>query len=141
MVTNNADSWVDYLDNPEGLRAVFGRELPTLASVELNKIALDWQSIHVLIDLELDDFPVNPPIKWQKNGYNKVCLSLHAFELASVSIEGWSPNFRCGLQISSFGPHIHIKTVGGKIKVELVAKWLRIAEMRAYLRSEDEYDI
>lgn len=81
--------WTDKLIDSTKLFKIFESE-PSLENVELVSLTLSRDNNSLIIILDLNDFPKNPPIKWEVNKYDTVQISLAFYSVSSIKLEDWN---------------------------------------------------
>ncbi|GAB2650023.1 Imm50 family immunity protein [Prescottella soli] len=128
--------WVDYLHNPEGIRAVFGNEAPSLNNVDINFIRLDTSGPAVAINFVLEKFPEPAPAKWVAAGKNAVMLELSFFVVEDVSLNGLARSMICDLRISRDADGLIVLDMGSIPEMRVASRYLSLAKMVAYARDD-----
>ncbi|NML34254.1 Imm50 family immunity protein [Paraburkholderia antibiotica] len=122
-----------FLDNPEGLRQIYGH-LPKFDEVNLQRLQFDWNGPSVLLTLDLQEFPKNPPVKWEK--FNTVQVELSFGPLLSVELVKFGRGNRCNLTVSESVDGALEVVVQGETEAKLTATSAFICKISAYLNGD-----
>lgn len=128
--------WVDHLHNPEGIRAVFGSEAPSLNNVRIYSVRLEVGGPAVAVNFDLEHFPEPAPAKWVKSGKNAVMLELSFSDVHELSVIGLARSMICDLRISRNANGLIVLDVGPIPKMRVTSRHLSLAKMVAYIRDD-----
>jgi hypothetical protein len=105
--------WIEYLDNSQPIRAIFGEELPSLNSFALKEVLYDVQkkSLKLIGDLSL--YPDTPPPKWVKGKFNCVQITLELWNVKFFKIGELGALDLIDLNIDKCGDSITCNTNSG----------------------------
>jgi hypothetical protein len=82
-------AWIELLDNPEAVRAIFPAGAPSLEAVRIHDVLLHQDGM-LILRLDLNDYPSVPPKKWVTGHYNTVQVRLMFMDAKRLTIQGWS---------------------------------------------------
>lgn len=125
-------NWTDFLTDADGLRAIFGDELPTLNQVDLHEVIMHRDGPRVVLRFDLSEFPINPPKKWVQAGYSCVQLKLVAVGIREFFVEGWCSECKCNIVIGSRGKSVELCVESEFVKIKIVADFLVFDGVSAY---------
>jgi Immunity protein 50 len=131
--------WLDLVEQSVIVTSIFKDEDVSLKNVKIVKIEIDclngWD---FRIWLDLNDFPINVPPKWQKSNYNVVQLSLRFLENEIIKFENSNLNNVQG-EIEIYEEKgfkkVFFKNTDFDIIFELKCKWIYINHISAYTNS------
>ena len=77
--------WIDSVGNAEFLRKLFPRA-PSPCNVRVLEVNLHQDGPRVLVRLDLNEFPLQPPAKWMPS--NQAQIGLIGFGFRELKIQG-----------------------------------------------------
>ena len=125
--------WIDALENPQAIVSVFGDVIPSLSGVDLHEVLLNRDLPHAIVRFDIDEYPAPAPIKWSRQGYNRVQLELRLDLVTRVSIVGWDTGCRVDLALRRSGTSVVLTSQNGAAALELVAEMARITQVSPYI--------
>jgi hypothetical protein len=125
-------AWLDLLSDASAIRAIFGDQIPTLEDIDVHEVVLHRDGPRVLLRFDLQQFPTNPPRKWELAGFNRVQLKLLAVGVRELSIVGLQSECKLSLSLFEDGSLIRIRTRKGEMKIDIAADCLLIDSVSAY---------
>lgn len=81
--------WINLLEKSIFIKQLYKDRAPSLENIILKKLTLDYNGPSAFLELELEDLPDNPPIKWQRN-FNRIHLILELIDIVEVKVLSWS---------------------------------------------------
>ncbi|HVX46990.1 MAG TPA: Imm50 family immunity protein [Mycobacteriales bacterium] len=127
--------WLDCIDDPRAIRAVFGDHTPPLQGITLHSVKVDLQLFSVELDFDLPEFPIDPPVKWRK--FNTVALRLRLYELSDLHIDGLPAHDVTDVLIEPDGEHFRTTVRSSGLSASVRSRWIDIGKMSAYQRIPD----
>ncbi len=127
--------WIENIVDSSAIRAIFGNTAPSLAGVQLVELAVNDRGPTLRLRFNLPDFPGNPPKKWAQQQANTVQITMSAFEVRSLSIQGASTEMIASIRLSREGESVRISVVGDHISIDCLAGWIYIDKISAYMDS------
>jgi hypothetical protein len=127
------DNWIDLLLDPKPMRAIYKGEVPPLVDLNLHEVVVyqDGEaSLHLRFDIK---FPDNPPVKWSKQGFNAVQITLHLYGLKDVSVNGFSSFGKIDLELSKVPDGIRAAISNDDIQLTAVGVDIHTSKVSAYL--------
>jgi len=103
--------------------------LPKFDEVNIQQINLNWNGPCASIVFDLNEFPSDPPKKWNK--FNTVQLEISFFPLRKVNIDVFSGKNLCAVNIEKVGAEFFVEITGGA-KASFVASSISIDRVSAY---------
>jgi len=125
-------TWLDVLDESQGIRAIFGDDLPTLRSISLHELCLHRDGPRAVLRFDLSQFPQAPPRKWSSQGFNTVQLQLMLVDVQDVSVTAWSNESVVDLSLESAGEFVVATTVSGPARITIRARTATVTSISAY---------
>lgn len=129
-------SWLEFVDNSAGLRAVYGDDLPTLESIELRQVCLHADGPSAYLSFDLAAFPISPPKKWQIARANTVSITIDLLSVRSVSITRWGTYGVSNLTLERKDGSISATLEGREVSMNVVSDFAQVKSMSAYQNSE-----
>jgi hypothetical protein len=126
-------TWLDSIENAEGVRAIFRALVPRLEAIRLHEVILQQDGPTVILRFDLAEFPELPPHKWIKAGHNTVQLKLALDVTSKITIEGWTRNNIGALHIVRSSPKgvcVEFRSDDSRLSVE--CEFARIDAISAY---------
>lgn len=126
-------SWIDLLDDPRSIRAVYGAHVPSLAGAVLHELRLHRDGPQVIFRIDLPEYPANPPEKWVTQGFTTVQLELVLGGVQNVLVEGLSTDSVVDLELGRAGDHVRTTTSAGSSSViDVRSRWVSVDRISAY---------
>ncbi|WP_080671708.1 Imm50 family immunity protein [Salinispora cortesiana] len=125
-------SWIDLLGKPDGIRAVYGEDLPTLSSVDLHELSLHRDGPLATLRFDLAEFPRRPPKKWADQGFNVVQVQLSLGGVQRLTVAGWEVNVTLDIEVERRGDVIYLRTLNGPVGVSIEARSLVLSRLSAH---------
>ena len=96
-------AWTDHIIDSRPIKAIFGEHCPSLANVNLHEVTLhqDGPTLLLRFDLDLSEFPTDPPKKWVTQRANTVQLRLKALDVRELSIIGAATTMTATITLTS----------------------------------------
>jgi hypothetical protein len=124
-------SWIDTLNDNVFLRALFPQSDPSLNATRLHELRLHQDGPAILLRFDLEDYPEQPPAKWQSGNGNTVQVCLEGSGVRDVRIVGWTlSNVGC-LTIKK-GTLVSLEFDAGACNVIAAVEHLRVAAVTSY---------
>lgn len=126
-------NWLELLDNPKSLIAIYGDEVPRLDGIELEELRLErgWLSLR----FDLPDYPSKPPEKWRKKGANTVQVELNFVPLRDVDISRWGVSRRADLSLV-WDVGIVVAARGSEVELTATSDSVSVANVSAYMNDD-----
>ncbi len=124
-------TWLDVLDDPWGVRAVYGDQTPALGWVELHEVTMHRDGPRMVLRFDLPQYPARPPVKWRDRGCNTVQIQLMLSWVQEVSLQGWSHHSHVDLALEREGHTITATTYAGSTRMSVRAVAASITHMSA----------
>ncbi|GMV31293.1 MAG: hypothetical protein AMXMBFR59_34180 [Rhodanobacteraceae bacterium] len=124
--------WTEYLVDDRGIRAVYGDRVPSLDVVELRQVTLKIEGPTISLNLDLSQFPENPPVKWQGYRYNRLQVRLDFHGVRDVQLTGWTTASRANLSLQKDGEDIAVHVAGESLNLRFLSMYLTVQEMTPY---------
>lgn len=123
--------WIAALSNPEPVLAVYGEAVPELGEVRIEEVVLSVNGPTLRFRFDLPVFPVNPPVKWQRDGLDVVQIEISLGCLRAISIEKFTTDSICDLKIRKDGV-VSFSGDSESVKFRGVADTATIVRVSAY---------
>jgi hypothetical protein len=91
--------WIEALSNPQPVLAVYGEAAPALDGVRIVEVCLSVNGPTLRLRFDLPKFPVDPPIKWRREGLDVVQVEIAFGGLRAISMDKFSTVSICDLEI------------------------------------------
>lgn len=130
-------SWMDLLDDPTSVRAIYGDDVPSLESVHLHEITLHSDGARVTLRFDLSRYPADPPRKWQVQGFNTVQIQLVLLEVRELTLHGWRNRIDAALSLTKEDGGLRVVGSADSVAIDIKGEWATVAKISAYL-SRDE---
>lgn len=131
-------SWIDLLYKPDGIRAIYGADLPTLRSVDLHEFSLDRDGPVAMLRFDLAEFPRRPPKKWADQGFNAVQVQLSLGGVQHLTIVGWETHITIDIDVERRGEVISLRTMNGPVDINIEARSLVLSRLSAHCDASRE---
>jgi len=118
------------LENPQEIQSLFGDEID-LSAIQLHEVVLHRDGPVLRLRFDIPSVPEQLPKKWSA-GVNTTQLSLAAWGLQSLQIEGWASNIGGELSVTSDGALKRLTFNGEKCRINAVCEMLRVENISAY---------
>lgn len=125
------NSWVDILEDPHSIRAIYGSDVPSLTTVQLHEVCLHRDGPSITLRFDLPEFPAAPPQKWLEAVCNTVQVKLMLIDVQNVSLHGLNHKAVVDLSLTKKNNLIELSS-SGATKMEIQAKWAQITDISAY---------
>lgn len=125
-------SWIDLLYKPDGIRAIYGADLPTLRSVDLHEFSLHRDGPVATLRFDLAEFPRMPPKKWADQGFNVVQVQLSLGGVQRLTVVGWETNVTIDIDVERRGDVISLGTMNGPVGMKIEARSLILSRLSAH---------
>nr|WP_236646987.1 Imm50 family immunity protein [Micromonospora acroterricola] len=129
--------WIDAATNPQGIREIFGEDIPPLVGVSLHEVTVGRDGPTLRLRLDLPTYPASPPVKWKRGGFNAVQVELLFGGLTDLSLRGISTNMLVDVHIETDGG-LTLQVKSETVNMAAVAASVTISRIEAYLDSERE---
>jgi hypothetical protein len=126
-------SWLEYVDRPNAIRAVFGATDPNLDALRLHEIVLHQDGPTVVLRFDLADYPAIAPPKWVVAGHNTVQVCFALAVVTDLSVQGWTLNNIGRLEVRPAGARgFTVEFVSSGSSLVAVCGFVRVDSVRAY---------
>jgi hypothetical protein len=125
-------TWLDGVDNPEFLAAIYDGRAPSLDPVELFEVNFDRDGSTAMLRFNLPDFPTKLPRGWDKAGYNVAQVRLMLIGLLAARLDGWATSMTGPLRIerrSTFS----VAFAAPKCALHIETEFLRVDSVSPYV--------
>jgi hypothetical protein len=130
-------NWLEAIENPEAVTSLFDRA-PSLESVEITTLDLDRDGPTLTLSVLLRDYPVRPPTRWQRSGFNTAAIRLQMLGVENVMLEGWSTENRATITVErDLGGLLIVQAKGATFQLRCSCGWLRVDGVSAYHRADE----
>ena len=101
-------AWTDHIIDSRPIKDIFDEHCPSLTNVNLHEVTLhqDGPTLLLRFDLDLSEFPTDPPKKWVTQRANTVQLRLKALDVKELSIIGAATTMTSTVTLTSEDPLI-----------------------------------
>jgi hypothetical protein len=126
--------WIDMLDDPRSVRAIYGEEYPSLDRVVLHEIRAHRDGPRVTLVVDLPDFPEMPPKKWVAQQFNTVQIELTVSGVSYLTIENMDKDSIVDVELVKVGDEIRVATSPqSSSRIHIRGRWLSVNAISAYL--------
>lgn len=129
---NEQSDWLDVVDDPRAIRAIFGDHTPSLQDVDVFDLVMSRDGPYLDVRFDLPEYPTEPPGKWADKGANRVQLTLRAQPIRELSVVGIRWQMRATLTVRTDGDGIMLSLVGDGIEVRALSESLFVHRVSAY---------
>jgi hypothetical protein len=129
-------SIVASLENPQAIKSLFGDAIE-LSAIQLHEVVLHRDGPVLRLRFDIPILPEQLPKKWQA-GVNTTQLSLAAWGLQSLQMEGWASNNGGELSVTADGELKRLTFNGEKCILNAICEILRIENISAYNNTSHE---
>lgn len=127
-------SWIDMLDDPRNVKAIYGDVVPSLSRVVLHEIRIHRDGPKVTFVFDFEEFPVNPPVKWQAQGLDTVQTELTVDGLTGMSLDGIDTNSVVDIDLAKSDEEVRLTTSSNSSsRVDVRGRWVSVSSISAYL--------
>lgn len=123
--------WIAALSNPKPVLAVYGDTVPALDEVRIEELCLSVNGPTLRLRFDLAEFPINPPVKWRRDGLDVVQVEIAFGGVRAISIDEFSANSVCDLKIRK-GELVSFSGESDSVKFQGVADTATILRVSAY---------
>jgi Immunity protein 50 len=123
-------SVVASLENPQAITSLFGDAIE-LSAIQLHEVVLHRDGPVLRLRFDIPIVPEQLPKNWQA-GVNTTQLSLAAWGLQSLQIEGWASNIGGELSVTADGKLKRLTFNGEKCCINAICEMLRVENVSAY---------
>ncbi|MFC9645737.1 Imm50 family immunity protein [Streptomyces mirabilis] len=108
--------------NPEGLRSLYGDNVPALHEVRLRSINLNWRGPTVTLRLDLPTLPEVVPQAWEDAGVDTVQCQFQFLAASDISLEQWKPPAVVCIEMTRRGENrrMQVTAYGDGAKLEFI---------------------
>jgi hypothetical protein len=125
-------SWIDVLDDNQFLESLFSTAVPSLDAVRLHEVQLHQDGPAVSLRFDLNEYPAQPPEKWQMVKSNTIQVRLSGIGVRELVIHGWTNN-NIGRLVIKVGTNcIKVEFAAGECRVAATFGHLRVDSVTAY---------
>lgn len=126
------ESWIEGVVDSKAIEAIFGDVVPCLAGVELLELVVDGRGPTLRLRFNLPDFPESPPKKWVQRQANTVQMTMSAFEVRGLSIQGAASEMIVSLELFREDEGMRVVVNGDHIGIDCLAGWVYVDKISAY---------
>lgn len=124
-------TWLDAVDDPRALRAIYGDDVPPLTAVPVHEICLHRDGPRLVLRLDLPRYPLAPPAKWTAQGFDTVQIQLMLIDVLELSIDGWSSDPVADITLERDGDAVTV-TCAGTTRCRARAHTATVTKVSAY---------
>lgn len=128
--------WTELAYKPEGIRAVYGGEVPDLAEVVLHDVLFHRDGPRVTLGVDLPTFPANPPQKWVFEQHNTVQIKLSFVSVHRVELSGFPRNGHSSMTLTKRSDGIAGEITGADFRLHVESSHVFLQEISAYHSTE-----
>jgi hypothetical protein len=131
--------WIDHLENPETIKAIYQSELPELTDIELTEMKIDFgEDINCSIKFNLRNLPKTLPQKWAERKVSIVQIDLLLLKVELKQFNTNTFNFVGDLKftVSELAKTIHFES-NGKLFFTIDATWIYVRSISGHTRSSE----
>ncbi|MCG8417238.1 MAG: immunity 50 family protein [Proteobacteria bacterium] len=125
-------SWIDALDNNYFLKTLYPTGAPILDALRLHEVQLHQDGPAISLRFDLNEYPAQPPAKWQAAKSNTVQVRLMGIGVREFVIHGWTSNNIGRLVIKDGTDSIILEFEADKCHMTAVFNHLRVDSVTAY---------
>lgn len=129
-------TWLDALDDPQGIRAIYGDDVPSLTAVPIHEVCLHRDGPRVVLRFDLPRYPTDPPQKWTAQGFNTVQVQLMLVDILELSLDGWSNESVVDLSLERDDKGVTVATLAGSARCHVRARAAFVTSISAYQNAE-----
>jgi len=131
MMTN----WMELIVNPQPMKSIYGNCVPSLNNVEVHSLVFHRDGPTLSIKLNLNEYPLRPPKKWEVQKFNTVQITLSFSDLKSVNMSGWIyTGYLMSLVVYKENGLILLNAKEKDFELKLEAKFMDVDSISAYLK-------
>lgn len=128
-------NWIEFIVNSQPIKAIYGDCTPSLENVEVYSILFNRDGPTVSIKLNLNEYPVKPPKKWEVQKFNTVQIVLSFSEVKSINMSGWVyTNYSMDLMVSKRNELISLSAKNNDFEINLESGFVDVDSISAYLK-------
>jgi hypothetical protein len=128
-------NWIEFIVNSQPIKAIYGDYTPSLENVEVYSILFNRDGPTVSIKLNLNEYPVKPPKKWEVQKFNTVQIVLSFSEVKSINMSGWVyTNYSMDLVVSKRNELISLSAKNNDFEINLESGFVDVGSISAYLK-------
>lgn len=124
-------SWIECLGNKSSIASLFSTP-PALRDVRIHEITLHQDGPRVTVRIDLNELPDQVPSKWTTK-FNKVQVTLMFIEPHQFSLNGWTANNICDVDIDSQSDGVKLSIHGEGFSVNGMFSFVEIANISSYI--------
>ena len=123
---------IDFFKNNEAILNLFS-EPPQLVDLVLNSIQYEVGPC-IRINLNLKEFPSNPPKRWEQQEFNKINIEILFLIVSTVNQKNWYPCPIVNLNVTKRNDDYNIQIIDDNdtFRLSFIAEELRINKFNAY---------
>jgi Immunity protein 50 len=126
-------SWLSSLSNPQGVLSVYGEEgPPPLISVVLHEVLIGREGPFVRLRFDLPAYPVNPPGKWIRAGFNTVQVEILLGGARKLVLRGVSSEMVVDVRISKMEDFSLVEIDSSNFQLSVQADSISLAKLTGY---------
>lgn len=128
-------NWIEFIVNSQPIKSIYGDCAPSLNNVEIHSIIFHRDGPTVSIKLNLNEYPLKPPKKWEIQRFNTVQIVLSFSGVKSVSMSGWVyTNYSMNLVVSKENELISLSARKNDFELKLESSFIDVDSISAYLK-------
>lgn len=128
-------NWIDFIINSQPIKSIYGDCMPSLNNAEIHSIIFHRDGPTVSIKLNLNEYPLNPPKKWEMQNFNTVQIVLSFSGVKSINMSGWIyTNYFMNLVVSKKNELISLSAKKNDFKLNLESSFVDVDSISAYFK-------
>ena len=125
-------SWIDEAADNYFLKMLYPMASPLLDAVRLHEVKLHQDGPVVSLRFDLNEYPAQPPAKWQAVKSNTVQVCLDGIGVREFAMRGWALNNVGRLVVKKGGSGIIVEFDADECHITAAFDHLRVASVTAY---------
>lgn len=136
--------WLNLVEKSIIVKSIFKDEEVSLDEIQLYAMAIDCHNGWTLgIGFDIPQYPLFPPVKWQKEQYNTIRIGLNFLENEILFFQNSDFTLQTGNLVIEEEEEIYKKVtfVSSKSKLPIFifrCRWIFVDGISAYTRGEEE---
>lgn len=123
--------WYEVVGRIDGLKALYGEDIPTLADVKMKEIVISGDGPIVFLKFDIAALPKILPVKWKSKGYDTVSIQLDLIEVTHLNLQDLDLSTRCAIHIRKVQDELAVSIVGKSVAT-ITCRWVYLNSISAY---------